>query len=91
MVENMQVLESDRAEWFPAPLLPWILYVDPQHHFPAFLSLSCIVGVGRLGAIFPFFCLLAWFQLTKVLLVKGMVFPGVMYGCESWTIRKAEH
>ena len=26
----------------------------------------------------------------KVLLVKGMVFPGVMYGCESWTIRKAE-
>ena len=29
--------------------------------------------------------------LTKVLLVKAMVFPVVMYGCESWTIRKAEH
>ena len=28
---------------------------------------------------------------TKVLLVKGMVFPAVMYGCESWTIKKAEH
>ena len=28
---------------------------------------------------------------TKVHLVKAMVFPGVMYGCESWTIRKAEH
>ena len=28
--------------------------------------------------------------LTKVRLVKAMVFPGVMYGCESWTIRKAE-
>ena len=27
---------------------------------------------------------------TKVQLVKAMVFPGVMYGCESWTIRKAE-
>ena len=27
---------------------------------------------------------------TKVLLVKAMVFPGVMYGCESWTIKKAE-
>ena len=27
---------------------------------------------------------------TKVLLVKAMVFPVVMYGCESWTIRKAE-
>ena len=28
--------------------------------------------------------------LTKVHIVKGMVFPVVMYGCESWTIRKAE-
>ena len=27
---------------------------------------------------------------TKVLLVKGMVFPVVRYGCESWTIKKAE-
>ena len=27
---------------------------------------------------------------TKVHLVKVMVFPGVMYGCESWTIKKAE-
>ena len=29
--------------------------------------------------------------LTKVHLVKPMVFPGIMYGCESWTIKKAEH
>ena len=28
---------------------------------------------------------------TKVHLVKAMVFPGVMYGCESWTIKQAEH
>ena len=28
---------------------------------------------------------------TKVHLVKAMVVPGVMYGCESWTIKKAEH
>ena len=28
---------------------------------------------------------------TKVLLVKAMVFPVVMYGCEIWTIKKAEH
>ena len=27
---------------------------------------------------------------TKICLVKAMVFPGVMYGCESWTIKKAE-
>ena len=29
--------------------------------------------------------------LTKVHLVRAMVFPVVMYGCESWTIKKAEH
>ena len=28
---------------------------------------------------------------AKVHLVKAMVFPEVMYGCESWTIKKAEH
>ena len=28
--------------------------------------------------------------LTKVCLVKGVVFPVVMYGCESWTVKKAE-
>ena len=27
---------------------------------------------------------------TKVVLVKAMVFPMVMYGCESWTVKKAE-
>ena len=29
--------------------------------------------------------------LTKVCLVKAMVFPVVVYGCESWTVKKAEH
>ena len=29
--------------------------------------------------------------LTKVCVVKAMVFPVVMYGCESWTVKKAEH
>ena len=28
---------------------------------------------------------------TKFWLVKAMVFPVVMYGCESWTVKKAEH
>ena len=28
---------------------------------------------------------------TKVSVVKAMVFPVVMYGCESWTVKKAEH
>ena len=30
-------------------------------------------------------------MLTKVHVVKAMVFPVVMYGCESWTTKKAEH
>ena len=29
--------------------------------------------------------------LTKVRLVKAMVFPVVMYGCEVWTVKEAEH
>ena len=29
--------------------------------------------------------------LTNVRIVKAMVFPVVMYGCESWTIKKTEH
>ena len=29
--------------------------------------------------------------LTKVCLVKTMVFPAIMYECESWTVKKAEH
>ena len=29
--------------------------------------------------------------LTKVCIVKAMVFPGVMYGCEIWTIKNVEH
>ena len=29
--------------------------------------------------------------VTKVPMVKDMVFPGVVYGCESWTIKKVEH
>ena len=28
---------------------------------------------------------------TKVYVVKAMVFPAVMYGCESWTVKTAEH
>ena len=30
-------------------------------------------------------------MLTKVCLVKAIVFPVVMYGCENWTIKQAEH
>ena len=33
----------------------------------------------------------AFTLLTKICLIKAMVVPGIMYGCESWTIKKAEH
>ena len=36
-------------------------------------------------------CILSPFLFIKVHLVKVIVFPEVMYGCESWTIKKAEH
>ena len=32
-----------------------------------------------------------YFTLSKLRLIKAMVFPVVMYGCESWTVKKAEH
>ena len=38
-----------------------------------------------------FACVSVFALPTKVRLVKDMVFPGVMYGCESWTVKKAEH
>ena len=36
-------------------------------------------------------CMLIEQKPTKVHLAKAMVFPVVMYGCENWTIKKAEH
>ena len=44
-----------------------------------------------LGRILKSIAILKKTWLTKVCLVKALVFPVVMYGCESWTIKKAEH
>ena len=52
-------------------------------------------GAGRLGkAVFAHqacTCVIDLTLTTKFHIVKAMVFPVVMYGCESWTIKKAEH
>ena len=61
--------------------------------------MDCIVhGVAKSGTgLNDFHFHLSWFKSrdislpTKVRLVKAMVFPVVMYGCESWTVKKAEH
>ena len=68
-------------------------YSSPLCHFPITYCHSIFV--------FPDTCTNSlWFilccdrditLLTKVHLVKAMVFPVVMYGCESWTVKKAEH
>ena len=52
----------------------------PHLHQHLLLSLLCILPI-----------LIDLFLPTKVRLVKTMVFPVVIYGCESWTIKKAEH
>ena len=43
------------------------------------------------NGIISFYLLLHITLLAKVRLVKAMVFPVVRYGCESWTVKKAEH
>ena len=61
----------------------WMLRGNPH----VSLALSFEVSCG----FFPLSLLLAWsFLLTKVCLIKAMVFPMVMYGCESWTMKTAE-
>ena len=53
----------------------------------AFNILDYIVNTVRMVHFMCFSTL----KKTKVRLVKAMVFPVVMYGCESWTVKKAEH
>ena len=52
-------------------------YDKPRQH----IKKQILYQLSYLGRPFP----------TKVRLVKAMVFPVVMYGCESWTLKKAEH
>ena len=52
------------------------------------MNLDPLLGMGFL---FLCICIFLYTKITKVRLVKAMVFPVVMYGCERWTVRKAEH
>ena len=83
-----------------------VLVLDFNNELVASQSLSELafgahsgISASNLGLFF-FFNSSVFFPLyhdpditlpTKVRLVKAMVFPVVMYGCESWTINKAEH
>ena len=55
----------------------------------AFNIIIDIAGFMSVIQIFIFYWLMWW--LSNVHLVKAIVFPVVMYGCESWTIKKVEH
>ena len=54
------------------------------------LALVCWLRV-REGSLYSIFKSRDITFPTKVHLVKAMVFPVVMYGCQSWTVKKAEH
>ena len=57
-------------------------------------SLQMVIAEGKLDSILNLDSILKSRDITlptKVHLVRAMVFPVVMYGCESWTIKKAEH
>ena len=53
-----------------------------RHMFPGRKAMTNLEGILKIGDIT---------LLTKVCIVKDMVFPVVMYGCESWTIEIAKH
>ena len=66
------------------------------HTFRALFSLRCFKVVCLLSCCYMLIMKMSERNRditlpTKVHLVKAMVFPVVMYGCESWTIKKAEH
>ena len=63
------------------------LYLNVQRHAPEILPKVPSSVLANLDSILKS----RDFTLpTKVRLVKAMVFPVVMYGCESWTVKKAE-
>ena len=91
----------------PGPITPWQIDGETVETVSAFISLgSKITADGDCSHEIKIRLLLGRKVMTnldsilksrditlptKVCLVKAMVFPGVMYGCESWTVKKAEH
>ena len=54
-------------------------------------EMRCVRVCGARQASSPHLLLLTYPLPTKVRLVKALVFPVVMYGCESWAVKKTEH
>ena len=91
-LQSMGQKESDTTErlhftfWIAKT---WRLYCFRQRHFLCvFLACTLTTEMTNLDSILKSRDITL---STEVRLVKAMVFPVVMYGCESWTIKKAEH
>ena len=61
-----------------------VWHIPQGNLFTALITLSVAIIIVFIIKI------LLYYTNTKVRLVKAMVFPVVMYGCESWTVKKAE-
>ena len=84
---------KDRTKkYFHIALLYWI-WIFNGPNFSIFINKTVLPKIGR-KVMTNLDSILKSRDITlptKVHLVKAMVFPVVMYGCESWTIKKAEH
>ena len=72
---------------FQARVLEWVAIAFSEHEIKRWLLLRRKV-VTNLDSILKSKDITL---PTKIHLLKAMVFPVVMYGCESWTVKKAEH
>ena len=71
-----------------------VWYSHLFQNFPQFIVIHTVKGFGIVKVMTNLDNILKSRDITlstKVCLVKAMVFPVVMYGCESWTVKKAEH
>ena len=79
LLQQFYWLWSGISLWFWFALSKWLLMLSILSHI--YWSFWCIISRNANSYSLP----------TKVHLVKAVVFPVVMCGCESWTIKKAEH
>jgi len=97
--KNTEVVCHSLLQWttFCQTSPPWPIHLGwPHMAWLSFIELDKAVVLVWLDWLvfcdYGFSVSALWCPLaTKVCLVKAMVFPAVMYGCESWTVKKAEH
>ena len=83
---DAETVETVAVSWAAVTLFSWAADGDRSHEIKRRLLLGRKV-MTNLDSIFKSRDITL---PTKVCLVKAMVFPVVMYGCESWTVKKAE-